>query len=304
MIVLSYNNSDATVELVRHIVAGWGSQEHHLKLHILDNGSSPSSRVALANINGTERDDLSITIDRVPDNLGFAAGVNWVVRANSQDPADAIILSNDDIGIDLVELESMMTSFASRSDLWVLAPAIQHARHVNPLVGGRITRLYRVRYHSSFGTPGIHRVGFVPFTFAILREVPSLGEKLLSEAVFFGEEDVTYALRSQALGRSIAVDDRIIVRHDASQTRRRNSAADELDERLLGAASRSVTVRLHAGPTRWQVWRIATLTLILLRTIRRFGPRRLASFGSAYWRETRRKSLGREDFYRLAKMHA
>jgi GT2 family glycosyltransferase len=304
VVVLSFNNARSTLQLLEHMKRDWISARHRLVVRVLDNGSNDEHREVLAAFAGVDRPDLSIEVSREPVNLGFARGVNRVIAATDDGIYDSIILSNDDIEIDATALDGLLTQFEERSDIWVLAPAIGHSQHTEPLAGGDVTWAYRVKYGTPSEPRGLHRVGFVPFTFAIFREQPARGDKLLDEAVFFGEEDVEYAVRCTRERRCVMVDDRVVVTHDASQTRRRNSTADVLDERLLGAASRSVTVRRAVGPVRWQLWRLITLAGITFRAVRTAGLRPYARFVRHYFRETARTGLDRDDFYRLAKINA
>lgn len=301
-VVLSFNNAATTVELVARLRSTWRSPRHELSLLVVDNGSAVEHRGPLRQLR-SDAGPVAVDVVRNESNLGFAGGVNRAVA--SVDPAsyDGLVLLNDDLDVDGAALEHLLDEFEGSPDIWVLAPAIAHVRHGAPLVGGRVTWMFRVRYHRSVDPPELRDVEFVPFTFVILREKPRDG-RLLEDRVFFGEEDVDYALRCRRQGRRVVVDPRILVHHEASQTRKRNSTATAADEQLLGLASRSVTVRAAAGPVRWVLWRAVSLAVLAGRWALRQPPTQTLRLVASGWRETDRRHLDRDDFYRLAKLRA
>lgn len=118
VIVLNWNLSADTIACVQSLQAGLPAG---VRLMIVDNGSSDGSVAAFRHTFGE-----AVTILALPQNLGFAAGMNAGVVAALDGGAGAVLLLNNDTVVDRAMLGRLLEAAAALPEAGILGPAIYY----------------------------------------------------------------------------------------------------------------------------------------------------------------------------------
>ncbi len=182
---------------------------------VVDNGSRPPERAALR---GALGDAAATTLVELPENRGFAAGVNAGLAAAFAAGCDAVLVLNDDAEVDPGLLEALVAAADADPAAGVVAPRVVDAQSGREVSRGERVHVallclprtwLRVRGHGR--TPqrvsGVLGVAFL-VTRACYERVGALAEPF-----FAYYEEVDYWLRTRAAGFAIVVVPEVSVRH-------------------------------------------------------------------------------------------
>lgn len=192
---------------------------------VVDNGSRPSERAALraALADAMTRADAAARADattlvELPENRGFAAGVNAGLAAAFAAGCDAALVLNDDAEVDSGLLEALLAAAAADPVAGIVAPRV-----VDTASGAEVSRGERVslpllclprtwlRVRGGGDAPrrvsGVLGVAFLVSRACYERVGP------LAEPFFAYYEEVDYWLRVRAAGMAIVVVPAVRVRH-------------------------------------------------------------------------------------------
>jgi hypothetical protein len=200
---------------------------------VVDNGSRPAERAALRTaLAGPRHDpraggdaraphpggDGNTTLLELPENRGFAAGVNAGLEAAFAVGCDAVLVVNDDAEVDAGLLEALLAAVAADPTVGIVAPRVLDAASGREVSRGERVRVpflclprtwLRVRgdERTPYRVSGVLGVAFLVTRVCVAR----IGT--LAEPFFAYYEEVDYWLRARAAGVAIVVVPAVTVRH-------------------------------------------------------------------------------------------
>jgi GT2 family glycosyltransferase len=188
-VVLNWKDPARTVRCVGALVAS-PSVEH---VFIVDNESSGALRTAL--------DDAQLLTDgacslvEVPENRGFAGGVNLALRDALEHGFDAVLAINNDAVITEESIAVLVTALTTNPKLGLVGPRILHADGSEESAGGHLVPLAGITSHKSSAqsTPD-----FITWACVLVRASALRDVGLLDEKFFMYWEDVDFSLRLRA----------------------------------------------------------------------------------------------------------
>jgi GT2 family glycosyltransferase len=187
----------------------------HRRTIVVDNGSRPPERAALrAALVGA----AATTLVELPENRGFAAGVNAGLEAAFAAGCDAVLVLNDDAEVDPDLLEALVAAAAADPVAGIVAPRVVDAASGREVSRGERVRVpllclprtwLRVRgqARAPYRVSGVLGVAFL-VTRACYERVGALAEPF-----FAYYEEVDYWLRVRAAAMAIVVVPQVSVRH-------------------------------------------------------------------------------------------
>lgn len=215
-IVLSWNGRDRTLACLRSLAQ---VTYRPFSVLVVDNGSSDGSADAVA----AGHPDVSLV--RLPENLGFAGGMNVGIRAALADGADAVVLLNNDMVVEPGFVEPLAASLADDPSagaacaqilfagepprIWYAGASFSPRRgHHGRLVGyGRPPLPATVPPYETDRACG----GAMMWTAETFEQVGPFDEELFAYA-----EDTDWSLRARRAGLSVLVVPASVVHHAVS----------------------------------------------------------------------------------------
>jgi GT2 family glycosyltransferase len=166
------------------------SVEH---VFIVDNESSGALRTAL--------DDAQLLTDgacslvEVPENRGFAGGVNLALRDALEQGFDAVLAINNDAVITEESIAVLITALQTNPKLGLVGPRIVHADGSEESAGGHLVPLAGITSHKSNAQSA---PDFITWACVLVRASALRDVGLLDEKFFMYWEDVDFSLRLRA----------------------------------------------------------------------------------------------------------
>jgi GT2 family glycosyltransferase len=214
-VVLSYRKPDLALRCAASIAAGRRVPEFSI---IVENESRTGNGARLR----AEAPAGSHLVE-LPENEGFAGGMNAGIREALRLGADLIALFNNDSELLEETLEHLEAETARRPDAALIGAAellLPEQEVRGPLLGFD-WRDGRVTYDA---TTGVTTEPFVSGCALLVRAAALERLGLLDERFFLYCEDVDWSLRARRLGLAIAAAEGALVRHDYSATTGKRSA--------------------------------------------------------------------------------
>lgn len=196
--ILNWNNAEETLRCVESLS---GVFSPHIKIVILDNGSTDSSVEILSNVNHVE-------FISNPINLGFAGGHNLVIQHALQQGFDYVWLLNNDALVEQDCLAKLLTCAESNPRVGMVSPVIKdldppHAyQHVLTLLndtGTGVDECADPIQAANLQTQSPSRV-ILWGTGLLIKRTTFEKVGLLDEKLFAYSEDTDYSLRCMRHG--------------------------------------------------------------------------------------------------------
>lgn len=255
VVVLDLGTPELTLLAARSALASIGVDVH---LNLIDNGCahdhSEQFRRALG---GT-----SVSVRRNASNIGFAAGMNQVLRAVKSDRTDAVVLLNSDVVLEPDTLLELITQL-SADGVAAVAPAVWIGPPDRPLLEGLGDRIDWLRGRPTVRFRKADRAAAASLTAfdaewlsgacLVIKPEALSSVGLLDERYFAYFEETDWCVRASRLG-----------------WRLRNCPSANVQH--LGAASSACTEKLH--------WMLRN-NLLFMRKLAR--PRYLPLFYAYWW---------------------
>jgi GT2 family glycosyltransferase len=291
VIVLSWNGREDTLACLGSVSR---STYRPLDLVCVDNGSSDGSADAVAAAFPEAR------LVRLPQNLGFAGGMNAGLHAALEAGADAVLTLNNDMVVDSRFVEPLVDALAADP---LAAAACSQVLFADPpdrvWYAGARWRPRRGHHgrHSGYGGPPLDDA-----TPAFVTERACAGAMLspraalervgvFDESLFAYAEDVDWSLRAREVGLHVLVVPASVVRHRVSAASGGESSPGTIYYGLrngLVVAERHVPLG-RVGTALRRAEAVAASTAQVLRAGRRREGLLAVLQG---WRDARRRRLG------------
>ncbi len=257
-VVLNWNQEQDSAECLASLCA---VENVRLRIILVDNGSAPDS------VDRLERKFPGVTVIRLPENRGFAAGNNVGIKRALQDGATHILLLNNDTLVEPTFLVSLLESL-NEPGVGVVGPKIYYHPDVTRIwfAGGMIDWKTGRQWHLGAGELD-HGQWSVPrdvdYVTAccllaparVFQEVGGLDERYF---IYFEETDWNLRARAHGYRCRYVPDSRIY--HKVSQAMKTGSPISD----YYFARNRLLFFRTHA-PRRYRLWLIAIYTARSLR---------------------------------------
>ena len=210
-VVLNWKDSVRTVRCVAALVAS-PSVEH---VFIVDNESSGELGTALADAG--LMDGGMCSLSEVPENRGFAGGVNLALRDALEQNFDAILVINNDAVINEESIAILIGALDTEPKLGLVGPRIVHSDGSEESAGGHLVPLVGITGHSSLTrkTPD-----FITWACVVVRAEALRDIGLLDEKFFMYWEDVDFSLRLRASGWDFQICQKATATHEISTNRK------------------------------------------------------------------------------------
>jgi len=290
-IVLSWNGRERTLACLRSLER---VTYRPFSVLVVDNGSSDGSADAVAG----RHPDVSLL--RLPENLGFAGGMNAGIRAAFADGADAFLLLNNDMEVEPGFVEPLVAAVVGDPSCAVACAQILFDGEP-PRIWYAGARFNRHRGYSGRNT-GYGQLPLPPATppyptdracggaMFVAREV-SGRVGLFDDDLFAYAEDTDWSLRARQKGLHCLVVPESVVRHAVSGS----SGGESSPTSIYYSLRNSLVVAERwapLGPTRTWLRRLEAVAAhtaqVLLAGRRADGLRAVR----AAWRDFRRGQLG------------
>ena len=234
-IILNYFGHEDTVACVESL-----ARQQISRIIILENSGSNDERAKLESaFEGFSKVDIIAS----EDNLGFARGVNHILRQYLSNPFDAFLILNNDTIASPTLIETLVNGM-ERHGLDCVAPVIYHYPETDIVWSGgnyynRLTGLITHRPHR---LPG--EMFYLTGCCLLIRRYVFEGAGLLDESFFMYGEDIEFSSRAQRNGFVTGIVPDASLYHRASASSRNNSLFYEYHLTrghflLLGTLSRS-----------------------------------------------------------------
>ena len=291
-IVLSWNGCESTLACLRSLEL---VTYQPFSVLVVDNGSGDGSAGAVA------VDHPGVGLVRLPENLGFAAGMNVGIRAAFADGADAVLLLNNDMEVEPGFVEPLVAAVVG-DGLCAAACAQVLFAGEPPRVWYAGARFARRRGHSGrnvgYGQPPLspattpYRTERACGGAMLVTNTVSERVGLFDEELFAYAEDTDWSLRAARKGLHSLVVPASVVHHAVSGSSGGESSPTSIyDSCSVTHSSSRSGGRRSAQPGHgfvvWTLWRPSRQVLLSS------GRRREGLLAvRAAWRDFRRGQLG------------
>ena len=210
-LILNYRRLQDTLQCVKHLTAS--DLPGSSKIVIIDN----SPDISLSQL---KQHFPNYTIIKNQSNLGFAAGNNVGIHYALDHHATHVLIINPDVKIPRKFFVPMLKTFAKKTNLGVLAPALRHTiknQTFYGLDGYMDWNLATPRHHSltKINKPQLIKSEFLTFA-CVLIKADLLKQQQLDERYFMYLEDVDFCISARQKGYQLLLDSSIIAHHHTS----------------------------------------------------------------------------------------
>lgn len=213
-VVLNWLDTNRTVRCIESLSSIDGIED----IIVVDNESDGTLASALDVLENASM----VTLIELPENRGFAGGVNEGLRSFLNGPADAVLVINNDATLDDSSFLALHAALEMDAALGLVAPTVRRpsgavsssAGFLNPMAGTTTHRNKKGR------TPD-----FLTWACVLVRRAALEKNGLLDEAFFMYWEDVDFCVRLTRNGipfREVAIAE---VMHEVSANRATHSTA-------------------------------------------------------------------------------
>jgi GT2 family glycosyltransferase len=210
-VVLNWKDPARTVRCVAALVAS-PSVEH---VFIVDNESSGALRVALDDAGLLVAGDSSLV--EVPENRGFAGGVNLALRDAVEQGFDAVLAINNDAVITEASIAVLATALETNPRLGLVGPRIVHSDGSEESAGGHLVPLVGITSHQSVSK---RAPDFITWACVLVRASALRDIGLLDEKFFMYWEDVDFSLRLRSANWDFQICANATATHEISTNRK------------------------------------------------------------------------------------
>jgi GT2 family glycosyltransferase len=188
------------------------SVEH---VFIVDNESSGELGAALAHAGLMDGGSCSLT--EVPENRGFAGGVNLALRDALEQDFDAILVINNDAVINEESIAVLIRALESDPKLGLVGPRILHSDGSEESAGGHLVPMAGITGHSTLNGKA---PDFITWACVLVRATAIREIGLLDERFFMYWEDVDFSLRLRASNWDFEICAAATATHEISTNRK------------------------------------------------------------------------------------
>jgi len=185
-VVLNWKDHVRTVRCVTALVAS-PSVDH---VFIVDNESSGELRAAL--LDAKLMNDGACSLVEVPENRGFAGGVNLALQNSLDHGFEAVLVINNDAVIDEESIAILVAALRREPGLGLVGPRIVHPDGSEESAGGRLVPAMGLTGHQPAATG---ELDFITWACVLVRAEALRDVGLLDEQFFMYWEDVDFSLR-------------------------------------------------------------------------------------------------------------
>jgi GT2 family glycosyltransferase len=210
-VVLNWKDPVRTVRCVTALVAS-PSVEH---VFIVDNESSGALRTALVEAELLDTGSCSLT--EVPENRGFAGGVNLALHEALQQGFEGVLVINNDAVVEDASILLLSGALERNPKLGLVGPRILHSDGSEESAGGRLVPLAGITRHGS--RPG-GAPDFITWACVLVRASALRDVGLLDEKFFMYWEDVDFSLRLRAANLDFEICHDATATHEISTNRK------------------------------------------------------------------------------------
>lgn len=190
VVVLTWRETDLTVRCVDSVM----DSPLVKRVYVVDNEASGAIRRAL---DGRSR----VAVAELPENTGFAHGVNHGLRWALSESDDYVLVLNNDSTIDAESLALLSAALDDNPELGMVGPSSWLPSGELLSIGGTISRLtWSIDERSTGSKPD-----FLTWACVLLRASTLEVAGMLDERFFMYWEDVDFGLRLRDLGIDFAV---------------------------------------------------------------------------------------------------
>jgi GT2 family glycosyltransferase len=210
-VVLNWKDPARTVRCVTALVAS-PSVEH---VFIVDNESSGALRTAL--VDAGLLTDAACSLVEVPENRGFAGGVNLALSLALEQGFDAVLAINNDAVITEESIAVLVTALQANPRMGLVGPRIVHSDGSEESAGGHLVPLVGITSHKS----AAHNApDFITWACVLVRASALRDVGLLDENFFMYWEDVDFSLRLRAANWDFQICADATATHEISTNRK------------------------------------------------------------------------------------
>ncbi|WP_165384933.1 glycosyltransferase [Cryobacterium sp. SO1] len=209
--MLNWKDPARTLRCVVALVAS-PSVEH---VFIVDNESSGELTKALADAGVLDGGACSVT--EVPENRGFAGGVNLGLRDALEQSFEAVLVINNDAVIAEESIALLIATLECEPNTGLVGPRIVHSDGSEESAGGYLIPVVGITSHRPLtrGAPD-----FITWACVLVRASALNGVGLLDERYFMYWEDVDFSLRLRAANWNFGICADATATHEISTNRK------------------------------------------------------------------------------------
>jgi GT2 family glycosyltransferase len=210
-VVLNWKDPARTVRCVAALVAS-PTVEH---VFVVDNESTGDLRTALGAADLLDNGACSLT--EVPENRGFAGGVNLALRDALESGAEAVLAINNDAVITEASIAHLVAALGNNPKVGLVGPRIVHADGSEESAGGYLVPAVGITSHRSASR---NAPDFITWACVLVRASALRDIGLLDERFFMYWEDVDFSLRLRASAWEFTICSDATATHEISTNRK------------------------------------------------------------------------------------
>jgi GT2 family glycosyltransferase len=209
-VVLNWKDPARTVRCVAALVVS-PSVEH---VFVVDNESSGDLRAALA---AAGLMGEASTLVEVPENRGFAGGVNLAIQQSLDRGFDAILVMNNDAVVAEESISLLTGTLERQPRTGLVGPRIVHADGSEESAGGHLVPMVGITRHQPLSRTA---PDFITWACVLVRSSALRDIGLLDEQFFMYWEDVDFSLRLRAGNWDFEICEQATATHEISTNRK------------------------------------------------------------------------------------
>lgn len=210
-VVLNWKDPARTVRCVAALVAS-PSVEH---VFVVDNESSGELRTALTHAKLLDVGVSSLV--EVPENRGFAGGVNIALRVSLEQGYEAILVINNDAVVTEASISILASALEQKPRTGLVGPRIVHADGSEESAGGHLVPAVGITRHRTLARTA---PDFITWACVLVRASALRDIGLLDEQFFMYWEDVDFSLRLRAGNWDFEICEKATATHEISTNRK------------------------------------------------------------------------------------
>lgn len=331
IIVLNWNGWEDTIECLNSLQK---VTYENFKTIIVDNGSTDDSVKKIEHwlkeqnliynkidaektgttttVPGTDTaasNNISFTLIKNQDNLGFAGGNNVGISFAEKNQADLVLLLNNDTTVEPDFLSHLVAEYI-KGKYTALTPQIRYFDHPETIwnCGGKLLwfgskkYFYQQKNKKALPKKDVIDISFVTGC-ALLYDFKKVG--YLSKDFFFGEEDYEFSLRVKKLNQKIGCVLNSIIYHKVSKSI--NVSSNTFGKVYIHYLNRFVDTKKYFSYPKWKFIKVLNLMYILpmVKIRHRFNNKQLISLTRLLWQQSvKLDAVNKETFLNSIKRKA
>lgn len=212
LLLVNYRNAEDTLECLRSLEE---TDHRSLSVHLIDNASGDGSAAAIEEYLG--KSPLAASVHRLPENLGFAGGMNAGMRRALEEGAEFLVVMNNDVRVSRDFGPELARACLSRPEA-VIAGSVRIEKTGKPAWNvGRINPL-TLRVEQFLTEYDGRPFDFVSGCLMVIPAGVARRVGLFEERYFMYCEDLDYSLRLRSAGVPLAFFPSIVIWHKVNST--------------------------------------------------------------------------------------